>query len=357
VSEKISAVLIVKDEETLVGRCLRSVAGLDEAVVLDTGSEDDTVARCEALGARVRRAEPASPFHFAEARNLALAEVRTPWAFTIDADEVLRPGGVPKMRRAVAEGGDKAAFAVTFINHPENDPGSRSIVTRKVKLFRKDACEWRYRVHERLFDRASGKVLDFLPDAVGDLSDAVSVEHLPPGDKARRHGQNVELLEMCVRESPEYTRAFRHLGQELMLAKRWEEALPYLAHYAEKTDEGPLHASEALTHVGRCLGEMGREDEALVWFGRAAEAAPDRREPLYHAALRLIKACRLDEAVQWIERMMAIPPKRRPNSEVDLPGVWGPEPGRMLRFCQTEISRARAAWGRAHGGQGGRSGA
>jgi len=336
---KISAVLIVKNEEQVIGRCLRSLTGLDEIVVLDTGSSDRTVEICEHLGARVLRAEPVVPFHFADARNRALEAVRTPWTFTIDADEVLRPGGARKIRKAIEEAADRTAFFVTFISQPERgavqDTRVRTVATRKVKLFQKDAWTWKYRVHEQLVATRAG--------GVGDLS-AVSVEHLPEPDKSRRRAQNVDLLRICVQENPEYTRAFRHLGLELMLQEKWLEALPYLTHYVEKTDEGPLETSAILTRIGCCLGNMGgRLDEALVWFERAYQADPRRREPLFVAAMYLMAVAQdvptVERAIGFIERLLAIPAASRPESSNDWPAAWGDQPHKMLAVCRKSIGQ------------------
>ncbi|MCX8104016.1 MAG: glycosyltransferase, partial [Candidatus Bipolaricaulota bacterium] len=53
-SLKLSVVVITKNEAHRIVRCLRSVAWADERVVLDSGSEDDTVALARSEGARVQ---------------------------------------------------------------------------------------------------------------------------------------------------------------------------------------------------------------------------------------------------------------------------------------------------------------
>ena len=71
----LSLSMIVRDEAERLERCLRSVAGfVDEMVVVDTGSSDGTVAIAEACGAVVHHLP--WPGDFAPARNRALGWVQ-----------------------------------------------------------------------------------------------------------------------------------------------------------------------------------------------------------------------------------------------------------------------------------------
>lgn len=92
----ITAFLIVRDEERTLPRCLDSLAGVaDEVVVLDTGSRDGTpaVLAAEAARGRFRRFRwRAAPFAgFGPTRQAALDLVETEWALWVDADETLSP--------------------------------------------------------------------------------------------------------------------------------------------------------------------------------------------------------------------------------------------------------------------------
>jgi hypothetical protein len=97
----LTATLIVKDESARLARCLTSVAGLvDRVVVVDTGSIDDTVAIATAAGATVHH-EPWRD-DFAHARNVALSLVTTPWALVFDADEELVDTDIAETRERLA---------------------------------------------------------------------------------------------------------------------------------------------------------------------------------------------------------------------------------------------------------------
>ncbi len=94
--------MIVRDEAASLASCLASVRGLvDEMVVVDTGSRDDTVAIARAAGAVVRQLP--WPGDFAAARNAALDWVTGEWVLVLDADERLQPRAIPSLRQAMAQ--------------------------------------------------------------------------------------------------------------------------------------------------------------------------------------------------------------------------------------------------------------
>lgn len=84
----LSLCMIVRNEAERLERCLLSAKPfVDEMVVVDTGSEDETVAIAQGLGARVDFFEWVNDF--AAARNYALSHVRGEWILVLDADEEL----------------------------------------------------------------------------------------------------------------------------------------------------------------------------------------------------------------------------------------------------------------------------
>ena len=98
----LSLSMIVRNEETRLDACLASVKGfVDEMVVVDTGSEDRTVAIAEAAGARVEQIP--WPGDFAPARNTALTFLSGEWVLVLDADEQLRPEAIPELKTLMAD--------------------------------------------------------------------------------------------------------------------------------------------------------------------------------------------------------------------------------------------------------------
>jgi glycosyltransferase involved in cell wall biosynthesis len=94
-----SAVILTLNEERALPACLDSLKGLDDIVVLDSGSTDGTAALAAAAGARVFT----RPFDtFAGQRNHAQRAIgfRHPWVFHLDADERMTPELAAECRSA-----------------------------------------------------------------------------------------------------------------------------------------------------------------------------------------------------------------------------------------------------------------
>ena len=87
----IALVMIVKDEERCLKRCLDSVRGLvDRMIVVDTGSQDGTREIACRAGAEVY--DHTCKNDFAEARNYALSLSDADWNLILDADEYITEG-------------------------------------------------------------------------------------------------------------------------------------------------------------------------------------------------------------------------------------------------------------------------
>lgn len=82
--------MIVKNAAHAIEECLASVRGIvDEVVIADTGSTDETTEIARRAGARVISISWEDDF--SRARNLSLAETSADWILSLDADERLDP--------------------------------------------------------------------------------------------------------------------------------------------------------------------------------------------------------------------------------------------------------------------------
>jgi len=331
----ISACLIARDEQALIGRCLESLVELDQVVVADTGSNDKTAAVAAGMGAEVVRLGRHEPFHFGEARQAALDRAGFLWILSIDVDEILLPGGAARLRQLAADF-KTHAWEIGFIQRSRHDDPA-PIRMRLKRFFRKDMHRWQLRVHEQVVGRWARM------GQVGSLQPPI-LEHLPAKDREKRKDQNFELLKLAVAESPECPRLHFYLADEWRTREDFEKAVAEIDRYLAAADEGPLWRSEAELFRGMMLGRLGRNDEALRALERAARSCPDRREPLIHAAEIELALGRPGAALWHLDRALAIGDERKPDFHLNWPSAWGKMPYRAVSGILEAAERADPAF-------------
>lgn len=96
---ELSVVIITKNEERNIGRCLASVKGIaDDIVVLDSFSTDRTEAIVKEHGGRFL--QHAFDGHI-EQKNRAITHAKYPWVLSLDADEALDERLAPSIKEVM----------------------------------------------------------------------------------------------------------------------------------------------------------------------------------------------------------------------------------------------------------------
>ena len=87
-ANKLSIVIITKNEEKFIFDALKSAVFADEVVILDSGSEDQTCNIAKKIGARV---EQQAWLGFGAQKNKAVELADNDWVFVLDAGERITP--------------------------------------------------------------------------------------------------------------------------------------------------------------------------------------------------------------------------------------------------------------------------
>ncbi|PJA75179.1 LPS biosynthesis protein [bacterium CG_4_9_14_3_um_filter_65_15] len=106
---KVSAAIITREAAVDLDRCLASLDFVDEIVVLDQHSADDTAAVCARHGARLHQTEW---FGFGPTKQKAVSLCRNDWVLSIDSDEEVDAG----LREAIAGLPEAPGFAAYRVN-------------------------------------------------------------------------------------------------------------------------------------------------------------------------------------------------------------------------------------------------
>jgi glycosyltransferase involved in cell wall biosynthesis len=95
----VSGVVICRNEETSIARCLESLSFCDEIVVVDSHSTDRTREIARRYTARVIE----HPFEgYVKQKNFALEQATHDWIVSLDADEALSPELAEEIQRELA---------------------------------------------------------------------------------------------------------------------------------------------------------------------------------------------------------------------------------------------------------------
>lgn len=141
----ISLVLIVKNEEKDLGRCLESFRDIvKEIIVVDTGSTDRTVEIAKSFGARVEYYEWTNDF--ATARNESLKYATCEWILRTDADEYIEDSEKAKLLTCINSG-----LADIYICPTISKTKKGEEVVENVRLIKNHlGVEYHYPIHETI---------------------------------------------------------------------------------------------------------------------------------------------------------------------------------------------------------------
>jgi len=157
--QRVTAVILTKNEEARIARCLESVRWADEIVVVDGLSTDRTVEICQAYGAKVI----AHPFSgdFGAERNLGAEAASGEWILQLDGDDVVSEELQTAITHVLTEGTTHAAFQLRRKNNFLGHWMMRGGWYHYYQMFyRKDACRFEGRVHHVLKIRGTIGTLD-----------------------------------------------------------------------------------------------------------------------------------------------------------------------------------------------------
>ena len=122
---KLNLVMIVKNEERSLRRCLKAAKALvDQVIIADTGSSDRTAEIAKSMGAVV--VEFPWVNDFSAARNFALDHSDADWNLVLDADEYLRPCSRRTLERILTSRGGTWLGGLTRYDSFEEEDGSVS---------------------------------------------------------------------------------------------------------------------------------------------------------------------------------------------------------------------------------------
>lgn len=298
---KLSACLIVKNEEANMAACLQSlVQSVDEIIVVDTGSTDKTKQIAKQCGAKVY--EYAWTQDFSAAKNFALAKASGNWILFPDADEFFSDATRANIRKLITKYGKQYdALLVRMLNIDPDQENKLLDYFYPVRIFKNDkGIRYEGKIHEELArqDKKKIKAYQLQPTELemihtgyaSSLMQAKSERNLPLLLAQLAHDpQNPSLhayLSDCYFTLADYARAIQHA--RLAIASN-STAIGYISRIYRRL-------IKALQCSGADQAEIKATMEAAM---RRFPAMPD-----FHCeyALHAAKYGNYEEAIELLEK-------------------------------------------------------
>lgn len=289
----ISVAMIVKNEATLLKACLDSVkAAVDEIVIVDTGSEDETIDIARIYTDKVF----SFPWQedFSAARNFAVEQCSSKWILSIDADEQLEDNG-NSLRELIADT-NKEAFFLPLKNCTISD-GSTFEVIGVLRLFRNLP-------HYRYFGKIHEQISIANEDFVG-YSECPIISHsyIEPARRQEKRRRNISMLIEQLKQEPESATFLKYyLGCEWLGLGRYQEAYNCFSYAYKNLDCSHIFfRSSAIRSLVACLRHMKKFEQALAICIKESTEYPEYTDLFFDCGIVLEQIGEYEIATRWFK--------------------------------------------------------
>lgn len=253
--QSLSLCLIMRDEASNIERCLKSVKDVvDEIIVVDTGSEDNSIVLAKSLGAKVFQYTWENDF--SKAKNYAISKASGDWLLLLDADDELIDRD---MVRPLMQEQDYDGFLFLTVSFLGKYPGEAMVQNPQVRLIQnREDIRYKRAIHEVILVEPNRKVA-LVPICVyhyGYLNQKDNIK--------RKITRNKEIL----LESKDPLDYF-YLGSEYLRESNYHKALEYFS-LAELVNAPELAKKKAFALI-----QLEEYAEALGTLQEAIREFPD----------------------------------------------------------------------------------
>ncbi len=276
---ELSVCIITKNEAEKLKKCLKALAPYPwELVVVDTGSEDNSVEIAKQYGANICSFSWVDDF--AAAKNYAIAQAKNEMVLVLDTDEYLEPLDYKKLMRQV-EANPRAVGRIMRRNVFVADGEEKETVEYIHRIFSKELYCYQGRIHEQVIRKDADPAGEDRWDHETYYTD-LSIFHDgysgTEEERQKKAQRNIRLLLEAQKDSPEDPYLQYQLGKGYYMAGNYEEA----ANWFDKAlyynlNPGLEYVIDMVETYGYALLKLGRPQAALMLegvyneFGKSAD--------------------------------------------------------------------------------------
>ncbi len=325
----ISLCMIVKNEERHIARCLDSVAGLvDEIIIVDTGSTDRTVEIASNYTSKIFSYQWKDDF--SDARNNSFSKASMDYCMWMDADDILETVERDKFLQLKQSLSAEVDIVMMKYHTLFDEEGRPSFTYFRERWIRNSAqYRWVGAVHEVI--PPNGKVI---------YSD-IAISHKKIG--AGNPNRNLRIYQKMIADGK--TLEPRHqyyYGRELYYHKQYEEAVSVLEQFL-CTKEGWIENKiEACSVCAACYLQLGQEQRALDTLLRSMSFDVPRAELCCEIGKYFLEHGNIQNAIYWYETALNLP-KNEYTGGFILPDCYDYIPLLQLCVCYDRLGQRQKA--------------
>lgn len=334
----LSLCMIARDNQRTIEAALATVVPwVDELIVVDTGSVDETPRIAEGFGARLGQFSWCDDFAAARNHSLDLATGR--WVFWMDTDDTLPEHCGKGLRELLSSGPDDDVLGFVMQVHcPASRPGqdpiepsrlSAATIVDHVKVFR-NLPEIRFEgvIHEQVLPsiRQIGGRVEWT-----DLFVIHSGSDESPEGRHRKLERDLRLLRKDANLRPNHPFVLFNLGMTLLFAGRSAEAIEPLSKCLRVSNTGESHLRKAYALLVEALATVRHHENALLKCWEGLGRFPSDAELSFKLGRLLMAEGNWVDAIEAFERISSRPAQRY-FSSFD-PAITGYKMAANLAIC------------------------
>ena len=297
---RISAALIVKNEENMLAECIESFReAVDEIVIVDTGSSDKTVEIAKEFQVNLYHHEWKDDF--SEARNFSISKTTGDWVLIIDADERIAREDIPNIRAFKWQEKYDAVCFTVYSSLPGHLGDANFGKHYSPRLFKKSPDIYYYGIVHNLLNIPNNV-------AVSDIKLYHLGYDLDKEKMRKKYERSIKLLLKQVEERPDDPFVLMNTAQMFLSRNYIDEAEPYTKKIIELLEDNPGY-QEHLLLMGiyqLSLIYLRREDydECEKVCLKALEKKDNYIDPMLNLGMCYFQTGEYDKSVAILEKFL-----------------------------------------------------
>lgn len=293
----ISLCLIVKNEESVLENCLTSIKDIvDEIIIIDTGSTDNTKLIAEKFKAKIYDFNWCNDF--SKARNYSFSKATKDYIFWLDADDIVPEKYLVKFQNLKETLNDDVDSVTMSYSRMRNENDETTFSLRRHRLVkRKDNFRWFGKVHEYL--AVYGNIVH---------SD---IEIFHKKEIPNLSTRNLDIFLAMKNNNEQFTsRDIFYFANELFDNALYEQSAEQYELFLNTLDGWNEDKKTAAFNLSKCYFQLSKHDKILPLLFNSLIYGKPRSDICCAIANTLFQNEKYEEAIFWYKTAINCKPDK-----------------------------------------------